>query len=278
MLSAGRHDPRCATLTGMTELTRSTPLPADLRGWTILSLRPSGEHASLRRAAASLGARVIAVSPMALRPMAAGDTLDRALAADRIVFSSPAAVRFAGAQRTLAAGHRRIVLAVGAGTAAALAARGIDAVYPRQQMTSEGLLALPEMQHLQALTVGLITAPGGRGLLADALRQRARQLHVAEVYRRVARTIGADVWARLASASAPLALMLSSGEALDSALGQCPDAVRKVLAGAVVVAASARLQQHATQAGFKRVVGAASARPTAMLAALAGFHAQSRFR
>lgn len=262
----------------MAELTCSTPLPADLQGWTILSLRPSGEHTSLRRAAAGLGARVIAVSPLTLRAIVAGDALDRALAADRIVFSSPAAVRFAGAQRSLAPCNTRVVLAVGAGTAAALAAQGIDAVYPHQQMTSEGLLALPEMHHLQALTVGLITAPGGRGLLADTLRQRARHLQVAEVYQRAARTIGADVWARLASASAPLAIMLSSGEALDIVLGQCPDAVREVLDTAVVVAASARLQRHAAQAGFERVVGAANARPTAMLAALAGFHAHSRFR
>src|SRR3546814_691242 len=125
--------------------------------------------------------------------MAAGDALDRALAADRTVFSSPAAVRFASAQRSLAPCNTRVLLAVGAGTAAALAARGIDAVYPAVQMNSEGLLALPEMQHLQALTVGLITAPGGRGLLAETLGRRARQLYVAEVYRRAARTIGTDV-------------------------------------------------------------------------------------
>src|SRR3546814_20904235 len=86
----------------MTEFTRSTPLPADLRDWTILSLRPSGEHAALRRAAARLGARVIAVSPLTLKPMAAGAALARALAADRTVFSSPAAVCFARAPRSLA--------------------------------------------------------------------------------------------------------------------------------------------------------------------------------
>src|SRR3546814_6179808 len=87
--------------------------------------RLSGEHASLRRAAARLGARVIAVSPLTLKPMAAGDALDRALAADRTVFSSPAAVRFASAQRSLAPCNTRVLLAVGAGTAAALAAREI---------------------------------------------------------------------------------------------------------------------------------------------------------
>lgn len=262
----------------MSELTRSNPLPADLQGWTILSLRPSGEHAPLRRAAARHGARVLALSPLALRPLAGNDALERALAADRIVFSSPAAVRFAGTQHALTPSPERVVLAVGAGTAAALARRGITAVHPRQQMTSEGLLALPEMQHLESHSVGLITAPGGRGVLAQSLRRRARQLHVAEVYQRVARTIRADTWVALAQIKTPLAMMVSSGEALDSVLEQCPQSAHNALYSALVITASARLHRHPGLAGFKRVVIAASARPSAMLDALAEFHAESRFR
>jgi uroporphyrinogen-III synthase len=262
----------------MSELTRSNPLPADLQGWTILSLRPSGEHAPLRRAAARHGARVLALSPLALRPLAGNDALERALAADRIVFSSPAAVRFAGTQHALTPSPERVVLAVGAGTAAALASRGITAVHPRQQMTSEGLLALPEMQHLESHSVGLITAPGGRGVLAQSLRRRARQLHVAEVYQRVARTIRRDAWANLEKITAPLALMVSSSEALNAMLQQCPTSARTTLDAAMVVAASERLGEEARLAGFKHIVRAASARPSSMLQALAEFHGESRFR
>jgi len=262
----------------MSELTRSNPLPADLQGWTILSLRPSGEHAPLRRAAARLGARVIALSPLTLQPLASGETLDRALHADRVIFSSPAAVRFACAQRTLTPCPERIVLAVGAGTAAALASRGINAVHPPQQMTSEGLLALPEMQHLESHSAGLITAPGGRGVLAQSLRRRAQQLHVAEVYQRVARTIRRDAWANLAKITAPLAIMVSSSEALNAMLQQCPTSARTTLDAAMVVAASERLGEEARLAGFKHIVRAASARPSNMLQALAEFHGESRFR
>lgn len=249
-----------------------------LIGWYVISLRPSGEHAPLRRAAARLGARVIALSPLTLQPLAAGDALDRALHADRVVFSSPAAVSFAGVQRLLTPCATRIVLAVGAGTAAALANRGINAVHPPQQMTSEGLLALPEMQHLESHSVGLITAPGGRGLLAATLAQRAREVHVAVVYQRVARTIRRDAWANLEKITASLAIIVSSSEALNAMLQQCPTSARATLDAAMVVAASERLGEEARLAGFKHIVRAASARPSSMLQALAEFHGESRFR
>ncbi len=262
----------------MSESIRSQPLPPDLPGWTILSLRPGGEHAPLRRAAMRRGAKVLALSPLALRPLPAGEALDRALNADRVVFSSPAAVRFADAQRALAPGIARVVLAVGAGTATALARLGIDAAHPHERMNSEGLLALPQLQHVETLSIGLITAPGGRGILAAALADRARQLHVAEVYQRLPRTIGNDAWAKLAHITTPLAVMVSSGEAVDALLQQCPANARTTLDRALMVAASARLEKHLRHAGFERVVQAASARPLAMLDALAEFHGESRFR
>jgi len=254
------------------------PSTAELNGWTILSLRPSGEHAPVRRAAARRGARVIACSPLALRPLRAGDALARALNADRVVFSSPAAVRFASMQQPLALAATQRALAVGAGTAAALARHGIVAIYPRTQMTSEGLLALPPLQQIARLSVGLITAPGGRGVLAAQLAQRARHLHVAEVYERVPHPIRAATWRKLAQLATPLALLASSGEALHAFAQQCPAPVRNALAQALAVVASERLGQQARAQGFANLIVAASARPSAMLAALAEFHRESRFR
>jgi uroporphyrinogen-III synthase len=42
---------------------RSTAPDNALAGWQLISLRPSGDHAPLRRAAARYGARVLALSP-----------------------------------------------------------------------------------------------------------------------------------------------------------------------------------------------------------------------
>ena len=69
-----------------------------LRGCYVISLRPVGGHAALRRAAAAHGARVLALSPWRIETRddtAARSALHAALRADAVVFTSPAAVRAA---------------------------------------------------------------------------------------------------------------------------------------------------------------------------------------
>ncbi len=66
--------------------------------WILISLRPSGEHAPLRRAVARHGGRVLALSPWRLQTNDAAqarDALRQALAAPIAVFTSPAAVQAA---------------------------------------------------------------------------------------------------------------------------------------------------------------------------------------
>ena len=152
--------------------------------WTLISLRPRGQHAPLRRAAKAAGARVIALSPWALQ--ARGDaatraTLEAALAAERVVFSSPAAVQAAARLVNLAAPHPGQWLAVGAGTAAALNRQGAQDIAAPARMDSEGLLALPALADLHGLRAGLVTAPGGRGVIAQTLAQRGAELLRANV-------------------------------------------------------------------------------------------------
>ena len=137
-------------------------------------------------------------------------------------------------------------------------------------MDSEGLLALPALQALAGRSVGLVTAPGGRGLLADALVARGANLLRANVYTRVADTITPASWQRLSSALARPArtlLALSSGEALQLLLAQVPANLADALREARVVAASERLAQLARDAGFAHVSTASSARPAALVSA-----------
>ena len=71
-----------------------------LQHWCVLSLRPRGQHAGLRAAAARSGARTLALSPFAIE---AGDdpttrrALAHALAADIVLYTSPNAVAAAAA-------------------------------------------------------------------------------------------------------------------------------------------------------------------------------------
>lgn len=249
-----------------------------LRGWYVVSLRPVGEHAGLRRAAARLGARLFALSPLRLEIQPCAQTLRAALAASRVLFTSPAAVRFAAAQVRLRPARGAVWCAVGAGTAAALRRAGVAAVQRPQRMDSEGLLALPALRAVRGASIGLVTAPGGRGLLAQRLRRRGARLIVAEVYRRRGQAIGAARCAALAALSAPLAVLASSGEALAAAWSQLPAPARRRLRGALLVASSARIAGAARALGLQPVAIAGSPRPSALLDAVAGAAADLRFR
>ncbi len=246
-------------------------------GCYVISLRPVGMHVGLRRAAAVHALRVLAMSPwkIVMRDDAsARNDLRAALACDRVVFTSPTAVRAATALQTLRSRGGQRWFAVGSGTRSALRRAGIVGVTAPQRMDSEGLLALAELQDvgehsIRGQAVGLVTAPGGRDVIALELRQRGAQLVRAEVYVRVAVPLSARAVAAFRARDARPWLALSSGEALEQVLARLPADVLNRFCSARVVAASARLAQLARARGFVEVTIAASARPQDLIAAIA---------
>lgn len=245
-----------------------------LHGWTVVSLRPRGQHAAVRKAAARLGARVLACAPIAIIPLSDDDArraLATALACDIVIATSPNAVAAAQALQPLHARTAQRWLAVGAGSRHALARAGIDAEAPAR-MDSEGLLAMPAMEDVDGMAVGLVTAPGGRGRIAAVLRERGARLQRADVYRRQPAVIAAASWRRLHEALADPArvlLLASSGEALLALLAQAPPQVGPALCRAAVAVPGERLAGLAREAGFGRVAIAGSPRPAALLRAAA---------
>lgn len=243
-----------------------------LAGWQLISLRPVGDHAELRRAAARHGAHVMALSPWRLHlrhDPATRASLREALQAERVLFTSPAAVKAASALRSLRMRAGQRWLAIGEGTAHALRRAGVAHVVAPTRMDSEGLLDLPELQSLRGSTVGLVTAPGGRGTIAPALTARGARIVRCDVYERVPIAWAPTALTRLRALPAPYALALSSGEALRLSLNGLPPELAEKLLGARAIAASARLAALARAAGFRDVVVAASARPAALVAAAA---------
>lgn len=249
----------------------------------MISLRPRGEHAPLRRAAARLGAGVVALSPWALLDCgdaAASDALRRALAAPRVLFTSPAAVRAAHRLQPLDvvanhAGAATTWLAVGAGTRAALLRAGVITVIAPDRMDSEGLLALPELTDVASIAIGLVTAPGGRGTLAPALRERGAEVVRADVYQRVPVAPSPRALATLRALREPAVLAVSSEQALRVVLGAVPDDVLERLRTVPVVASSERLADVARGLGFGPVEIARSARPGDLVAEAARIHAEA---
>lgn len=237
----------------------------------LVSLRPRADHAALRRAAAAQGGRVLAMSPWCIEALddpATRHALHVALACPHVVVTSPAAVRAAAVLADMAAVPGQFH-AVGEGSRLALQRAGALRVEAPSRMDSEGLLGLPALRELSAgATVGLVTAPGGRGKIPRQLQARGVKVLRADVYRRVPLRIAAGRWQTLAAAMAgevPVALALTSGEAWAAWRAQCPPGldVRPL----AVVAASARLARLAHEAGCRHVVQATSARPAAVVAA-----------
>ena len=133
-------------------------------------------------------------------------------------------------------------------------------------------LALPALA--AAREVGLVTAPGGRGMLTPALEARGATVMRADVYDRVPLPLATAAIDRLLALDAPAALALSSGEALQQVLAQLPAPAAASLRRTTAVAASERLAALARASGWSQVVVAGSPRPGALAAAAA--HAFSR--
>lgn len=236
--------------------------------WYVVSLRPRGEHEALHRAAQARGAGVIELSPWRLQNLddtAARADLHAALACDAVIVTSIAAVRAAQALQPLHAIDTRWI-AVGAGTAQALGAAGIERVDVPARMDSEGVLALPVLNARDVRRVGLLTAPGGRDALAPALIARGIDVVRADVYRRVDVALDAGAIDAIRTLDAPAALAVSSAGALQRVVSQVDDAIRARLCAMQVLAASARIAALARALGFDDIAIAASARPQALLA------------
>jgi len=259
----------------MPDRTPSKPpaeAPVKAVAWYVISLRPRGGHAALRRAAARRGAGLIALSPWALRDRddaTTRESLREALAATRVVVTSPTAVRAAARLQPLRARPGQTWFAVGAGSAAALRRAGIDQVAAPTRMDSEGLLDLPGLQRIDGSTLGLLTAPGGRGTLIPALQARGARVLRADVYERVPVAPSPRAIAALRALTAPAVLALSSGEALQRVLASLPADIAATLRAVTVIAASARLSELARTHGFAgEILIARGPRPADLLAAI----------
>lgn len=236
--------------------------------WYVISLRPRGQHEPMRRAAARRGGGIIALSPWRLQALdddVARAGLRAALDAPRVLFTSPMAVRAAALLQPLRPAEDQQWFAVGAGTAAALRRAGAGDVAAPRRMDSEGLLALPGLQRLDGIAVGLVTAPGGRGTLAPALQARGGEVRRADVYRRIPLPPSARALAALRGLSRPAAVALSSSDGLRRVMDALPADLAARVRLLPVVGASDRLLELASTLGFTQGFRASDARPASLV-------------
>jgi uroporphyrinogen-III synthase len=238
-------------------------------GASIVVTRPVGDGASLWRAIASAGGRAVVLPGLALRASDDVATRDALAAIGRdhiVVFSSPAAVRFAFALRPSLRIARGAAFAIGAGTARALARHDVRAVIPARA-DSEGLLALPELARLRGRRCVIVGAPGGRNAIAPALRRRGARVESVYVYRRVPARLTRRHFDALAAAPDPLLTLVSSAEALTNIVAALPAPLADRLKACTLVVSSERLAGIARGMGFAEIALARSAAPNDLLAA-----------
>lgn len=253
-----------------------SPSRRPLAGTRIAITRPAGTGAALARRVRALGGTPLLLPGSSLRAApdapAVRKALRDALACAAVVFTSPAAVRFArrvGPLRTRAA-----VLAPGRGTQRALKRAGLAQAQSPERADSEGLLALPALRKARGQRIGIVGAPGGRGLIDRELTARGARVVHAHVYQRQPARLGhrhADAMRQ--HARRPLYVLLSSAEALANLTRQLPPPARAALLGGCAVASSERMADLAHTAGFARVVQAPSAHAADLLAAVASAQA-----
>lgn len=239
-----------------------------LRGRCVVITRPVGSAAALVRGVRAAGGVPIVLPGLALRAVAdaaaARAALLAALGGDCVLFTSPAAVRFAARLAPLRT--RATVLAVGQGTARALARHGVREPLLPSRQDSEGVLGLPALAAVRGRHVALVGAAGGRGVLQAELVARGALLREVHVYRRGPARLDRRHFAALSRLPRSACVLLSSTEALRNLRSQLPAQALAGWLAATAVVSSGRLAVAAREAGFGRVHVAASALSADLLA------------
>jgi uroporphyrinogen-III synthase len=245
-----------------------------LRGARVAITRPAGTGVAMARRVRARGGTAFPLPGSSLRatedPRGARAALREILRDDFVVFTSPAAVRFAA--KLLPLRTRATPVAPGAGTAAALKRAGLDEISIPQRADSEGVLALPGLQSVRGKRIGIVGAPGGRDLLQHGLTARGAEVAVAHVYRRVPARPDRRSLEALQRGRGRLYIPLSSAETLRHLMQILPGAARKKLLAGTAIASSARMERAAKEAGFARVLRAESAHDADLVAAIVAAH------
>jgi uroporphyrinogen-III synthase len=231
----------------------------------ILVTRPEPQAQGLCRALEAAGFAAFKLPAIAIEPNPEPAHIE-AQGYDLIVFVSRNAV-IHGLPRLRQQGSELGYAAVGKGTAAELAAQGIEQVLiPDERWDSEGLLARPELEQMQGKRVLILRGDGGRGLLASSLRQRGAQVDFIEVYRRC--LPDTDPSAMLEHWPKIDVVLATSNAILDHLLELLGPDARQLLGSKTLLLVSQRGLDHARSLGFERLLKASGASDAELIAAL----------
>lgn len=250
-------------------------MTAPLAGLAVVVTRPARQNDTLVSQLQVLGADVAAIPLLAIEPLTEPAQLaliDQRLAALRscqfaIFISQNAAEQAlqALAQRGLPWPATLPAFAVGSATAAMLQQHGIPANSPTR-MDSEGLLALPALQHVTGQRGVIFRGQGGRETLACTLRDRGATVDYCELYRRSLPPAAAGQWLGWLATRAthqPALVCINSSESLRHllAIDDCVVARDNL----TLLVPGERVARAAAEAGFTQICSAQDATDSATI-------------
>lgn len=157
-------------------------------------------------------------------------------------------------------------VAVGQRSACYFASQIEQAVrYPLLAETSEGLLALPEMQQMAGKNVLILRAESGRELFTEQMTARGAKVTVLECYQRVPLSDNVSEKISLAKRAGIDTIVLTSSEMLSLLLQNTFENEQAWLFSCRLVAVSPRIAQEAQRLGWaadKIVISAKADNPT----------------
>ncbi len=222
-----------------------------LAGVRVLVTRPSQQAENLCRMIEAQGGTPVRLPLLAIQPTAhparAAQVLAAARSHDAWIFTSANAVRHA--EPLCRPPWPPRIAAVGAATAAALEAGGIEVqMAPLAAHSAEALLALPELAQIRGRRFLIVTGEDGLDVLPRILYERGAQVEIAEVYRRVPLPYDAD--AVLSALRGTDVLVITSSQALDHLVALTPEGSRATLFKKQIAVPSDRVRQQARALGF----------------------------
>lgn len=235
--------------------------------------RPVAQSLELRQALENLGASVLALPLLEIVPVSlAGKSKQYLMDLDRydlvfFVSSNAASIGLdaIGNYWPQYPPHIRN-FAVGPGTAQVVRSYGLEVFFPNERMTSEALLALPQLSDIEGCKALIVRGVGGREILAAGLQARGASVDYAELYER-RRPHYEPGWLQQCLQQQTDGVIISSSEALENlhALLQLPGTAWQRLP---LYVSSDRLAAHARQLGFMYATVLAGANDAAIIAGI----------
>ncbi len=250
----------------------------ELSALTVLVTRPAHQQESLVHSIENLGGKTISMPLIDIFPLSEDEIIRTSSNAiknldqfETLIFVSSNAARIGGEMidaywPQFPAGIT--VIGIGQTTSRATVEwLNCSVVTPDQGNDSEAVLALPELQEVAEKRIGIVCGIGGRELLANELSRRGAIVEIIEVYCRESRHYNPEQVNELLMDSACNSITVHSGESLQQLIALSGNNISRISLLPLVVP-SARVQNHAQEAGFSRVINAVGADDRAMTQAL----------